>query len=275
MTCAPARLFIALALFAFAPAALAGTPPASAKPSIFVVALGLSNESNVFRKEATKSARIVADSFAVSGEPVVRANYGSHSGATMPEIRQVLKNVGARMGENDILFLILTSHGNRNGAAITSNADNEFLSPARLSSILSVSHIKRRVIVVSACYSGVFGDLLADPQTLVISAADSWHPSFGCGVDDEWTYFGEAFFSQALAGSDTLTQAFQYAAQIVYWRELWHGFDHSNPQMSGGEAILPLLRIRHAGAQKLGALDAPQSDRSGGAAGGPAPDSGR
>ena len=194
MTCASARLVVALALFAFTPAALAGTPPATAKPSVFVVAFGLSNESNVFRKEAAKSARIVADAFPVSGAPIVRANYGSHSGATMSEIRHVLNDVGARMRDDDVLFLILTSHGNRSGAAITSNADNEFLSPARLSSLLSVSHIKRRVIVVSACYSGVFGELLADPQTLVISAADSWHPSFGCGVDDEWTYFGEAFF---------------------------------------------------------------------------------
>ena len=257
-----APLVVVVALLGLAPVARPEALPAPAKPSVFVVAFGLSNQSNVFRKEATKSARIVADSFAVAGAPIVRANYGSHSNATMPEIRQVLKSVGAQMSDDDILFLILTSHGNRDGAAITSNADNEFLSPARLSSLLSVSHIKRRVIVVSACYSGVFGELLADPQTLVISAADSWHPSFGCGVDDEWTYFGEAFFRQSLPESATLAQAFQRAAQIVYWRELSHGFDHSNPQMSGGEAILPLLPIRHSApaAGKVGVLEAPQGE---------------
>ena len=242
-------------------ALLAPLRPASAEepraPALYVVAFGLSNQSNVFRKEATKSARIVADAYAVKNPPIVRANFGAHSDATMPIIRQTLKSVGAVMNDDDILFLILTSHGNREGAAITSNADNEFLSPARLSSILSVSHIKRRVIVVSACYSGVFADLLADPDTLVITAADSWHPSFGCGVTDEWTYFGEAFFAKALPMSDTLRKAFSNAAQIVYWREAANGFDHSNPQMNGGEAILPLLSMRRAGApdgKKFGSL---------------------
>jgi len=247
-------------------------PPIARAPAMFVVAFGLSNESNVFRKEATKSARIVADAFAVKSAPIVRANYGAHSNATMPDIRQTLKSVGAAMNSDDILFLIVTSHGNRNGAAITSDADNEFLSPARLSGLLSVSHIKRRVIVVSACYSGVFGEMLADPETLVITAADAWHPSFGCGVDDEWTYFGEAFFRQALPVSGTLEQAFKYAEQIVYWREMWHGYDHSNPQMSGGEAIRPLLAIHRGGPEggsRLGALEpfeAPEWARLRGAA---------
>ena len=245
-----------LALAAPLTAAAAEAPPPA--PAIFVVAFGLSNQSNVFRKEATNSARIVADAFAVKSPPIVRANYGAHSGATDAIVRQTLKSVGAAMKDDDILFLIMTSHGNRAGAAINSNADNECLSPARLSGLLSISHIKRRVIVVSACYSGVFGELLADPQTLVISAADSWHPSFGCGVDDEWTYFGEAFFRQALPVSGTLEQAFKFAEQIVYWREMAHGFDHSNPQMSGGEAIRPLLSIHRGGAvdtNHLGALE--------------------
>jgi hypothetical protein len=230
-------------------------------PSVRVVAFGLSDMSEVFRKEATKSARIAGDAFAVSTPPIARWNFAGHSEATFNDVRRTLKAVGAQMKRDDILFLILTSHGGRNGAVITSKTGaDEYLSPARLSSILSVSGIKRRVIVVSACYSGVFADMLADQDTLVITAADGWHPSFGCGEHDEWTYFGEAFFSQALPNSSTLRQAFEYADQIVYWREFLHGFAHSNPQMRGGEAILPLLPIHRGGPQDgnhFGGLEQP------------------
>lgn len=247
-------------LFPVVVASASEAPKALSAPSVRVVAFGLSDASEVFRKEATKSARIVADAFAVATPPIARWNFGGHSGAKFDDVRRTLKSVGATMKSDDILFLILTSHGNRSGAVIASEASNdEFLSPARLSSILSVSGIKRRVIVVSACYSGVFADMLADRNTLVITAADSWHTSFGCGDNDEWTYFGEAFFSQALPISSTLKQAFLYAEQIVYWREAWHGYAHSNPQMKGGEAILPLLPIHRGGPQDgnhFGALDA-------------------
>jgi len=39
---------------------------------------------------------------------------------------------------------------------------------------------------------------LANPDTLVITAADADHPSFGCRDKAKWTYFGNAFFNIAL-----------------------------------------------------------------------------
>jgi hypothetical protein len=53
-------------------------------------------------------------------------------------------------------------------------------------------------VVISACYSGVFIPWLANPNNLVVTAADANHSSFGCEDRAKWTYFGNAFFNIAL-----------------------------------------------------------------------------
>ena len=85
--------------------------------------------------------------------------------------------------------------------------------------MLNASGARYRVIIISACYSGVFARALADPRTLVITAAAPDRPSFGCEDGATWTYFGDAFFNQALRGSRTLDEAFCRAREIVTKRE--------------------------------------------------------
>jgi Peptidase C13 family len=46
--------------------------------------------------------------------------------------------------------------------------------------MLARTGVRHRVVVISACYSGVFIPRLANPDMLVITAADADHPSFGC-----------------------------------------------------------------------------------------------
>ena len=85
---------------------------------------------------------------------------------------------------------------------------------------------------ISACYSGVFIPHLASADTLVITAADANHPSFGCEDRAKWTYFGDAFFNAALR---------QTARSVILTRELRNGFEPSHPQMAGGANVEPLL----------------------------------
>nr|WP_245315601.1 C13 family peptidase [Bradyrhizobium neotropicale] len=54
------------------------------------------------------------------------------------------------------------------------------LTPSRLADILARTGVRHKVVVISACYSGVFVPRLANPYLLVITAADADHPSFGC-----------------------------------------------------------------------------------------------
>ena len=97
---------------------------------------------------------------------------------------------------------------------------------------------------MSACYAGIFTGL-ADPDTLVITAADATHPSFGCEAGATWTYFGDAFFNHALRrappGRAALDRVFADAAMEVRTRELAQGFEPSNPQFAGGAHVLATL----------------------------------
>jgi len=101
--------------------------------------------------------------------------------------------------------------------------------------------VRYKVVIISACYSGIFIPPLATPNTLVITAADANHPSFGCEDRAKWTYFGDAFFNTALRHGATLRDAFSTARALILKRELSNGFEPSNPQMAGGTNVEPLL----------------------------------
>ena len=147
-------------------------------------------------------------------------------------------------GESDILFLVLTSHGSPEGLAVTAGRRAETLKPSTLAEMLERTGVRRKVVVISACYSGVFIPRLANADTLVITAADADHASFGCEDKAKWTYFGDAFFNIALRQTKTLKEAFLLARTLVSKRELRQGFDPSHPQMAGGANVESLLVAR-------------------------------
>jgi Peptidase C13 family len=110
--------------------------------------------------------------------------------------------------------------------------------------MLGRTGMRYKVVVISACYSGVFIPRLANPDTLVITAADADHPSFGCRDKAKWTYFGNAFFNVALRQAKSLKDAFIVARSLVKKREVRERFEPSNPLMAGGENVQPLLIAR-------------------------------
>ena len=141
----------------------------------------------------------------------------------------------------DVLVVALTSHGSPDGLAVTAGRRAGVLSPSMLKRMLDASGAKYRVVIVSACYSGVFARALADTRTLVITAASADRPSFGCEDGASWTYFGEAFYNQALRRQSSLDAAFAEAKRLVTERERREGFEPSNPQIAGGVEVLALL----------------------------------
>ena len=143
--------------------------------------------------------------------------------------------------DTDILFLVLTSHGSPDGLAITAGRRAETLRPSILAEMLDQTGVQHKVVIISACYSGVFIPRLANSDTLVITAADADHASFGCEDRAKWTYFGDAFFNVALRRAKNLQEAFFVARALVRKRELRERFEPSNPLMAGGANVQPLL----------------------------------
>jgi tetratricopeptide (TPR) repeat protein len=245
------RVAWSLALFlAFAPAS--DVHGAGSKPEVKVVAFGLFGDESVFESEAKGAAQIVASRFG-SSPVIVRANTKSREEATSGTIAATLQSAAEAMNvENDILFLILTSHGSRAGIAVKTPSRQEILSPLDVFTMLDRTHVRHRIVIVSACFSGIFIPPLADPDTLVITAADADHPSFGCKNGNAWTYFGDAFFNTALRRTGNLRDAFALASAAVRKREMQNRLEPSNPQIAGGENIERILKGGPDRAAELG-----------------------
>jgi len=230
---------IALALIAAPPASMVHAFGDAHKVS--VVSFGLFGDQGVFRSEATGAAQVVAGRF---GRGPINVQYNSKNGggATIKGLAVALKAAANGMdAENDVLFLILTSHGSRAGLAVKAGRLTQLLTPLDLADMLALTGIRHKVVVISACYSGVFIPRLANPNVLVITAADADHSSFGCQDKAKWTYFGDAFFNVALRQAKSLKDAFVVARGLVQKHELREHFEPSNPLMAGGANVQPLL----------------------------------
>jgi hypothetical protein len=211
---------------------------------VSVVSFGLFGDQGVFRREATGAAQVVARRF---GSGPINVQYNSKKGgsATIETLAMSLQAAANGMdAENDILFLILTSHGSPAGLAVKAGRLTQTLTPSKLADMLARTGVRHKVVVISACYSGVFIPRLANPNMLIITAADADHQSFGCRDKARWTYFGDAFFNVALRQAKSLTDAFFVARTLVQKRELREHIEPSNPLMAGGANVQPLLIAR-------------------------------
>lgn len=205
-----------------------------------VVALALW-DANVFRSEANGAARVLSRRYGGGGPVIVKAN-GSKSLAAGPRGMMAALAAAERgmQPDRDILFLVLTSHGSPEGIAEKAGRKEGLLSPSALGEALAQSAFRKKVLIVSACYAGIFTQLAGD-DTLVITAADASHPSFGCEEGNRWTYFGDAFFNRSLRMSGPIAERFTAARSLIRAREQSQGFEPSNPQIAGGANVTPLL----------------------------------
>ena len=74
-------------------------------------------------------------------------------------------------------------------------------------------------------------------SNLNITAAAADRTSFGCSDTRDLTYFGEAFYRDALPGATDLRTAFQRAKATIAQREQAEDIEASNPQAFFGAAI--------------------------------------
>ena len=236
--------WLGIALTAFALTVSASIPAVHAiedARKVSVVSFGLFGDQGVFRNEATGAAQVVADRFG-SGPSNVQYNSKKGGGATIESLARSLQGAASEIdADNDVLFLILTSHGSRDGLAVKAGRLTQILTPPNLADMLARTSVRHKVVVISACYSGIFLPRLANPDMLVITAADANHSSFGCQDNAKWTYFGDAFFNVALRHAKSLKDAFEVAQGLIRRRELREHFEPSHPLMAGGENVQPLL----------------------------------
>jgi hypothetical protein len=207
-------------------------------------------EENVFRRESTMVSELLEQRFDAAGRVMHLINHAetaaSHPWATPENLQRALAALAARMDrENDVLMVYMTSHGARNHELAASHGPLQVapVTPEMLWRWLDEAGIRNRVIAVSACYAGGWVEPLATDSTLVMTAADATHTSYGCGTLSELTFFGRAVFHEQLRQTHSFEQAFAAAVPLIQQREVEAGKadGFSNPQIRVGERIRPVL----------------------------------
>jgi hypothetical protein len=149
---------------------------------------------------------------------------------------------GAMNKDEDVLVLVMTSHGDQNGFALQlPGSRTTDLTPQQVASTLASEGIKNRIVIVSACYAGIFLAPLANDNTIVMTAADDKSTSFGCAPERDWTYFGDALFRQSLQPGTDFQHAFDHARILIQGWELMDRLPPSNPQGYFGAALVAKL----------------------------------
>ncbi|MGD0026278.1 MAG: C13 family peptidase, partial [Xanthobacteraceae bacterium] len=221
-----------------------------------IYAIGVAGwaDQDVFAKELDGGLAAIASVLPIKDRTIRLINHRETIAhvplANLQNFAAAVRAVGDAMDKDeDILILLMTSHGERGGFALQlpGNVTTE-LTPQQVASTLDAEGIKYRVVIVSACYSGIFLPPLANDNTIVMTAADDKSASFGCAPERDWTYFGDALFRQSLQPGTDFQRAFDHARILIRGWELMEGAAPSNPQAHFGPALVGTLAPSFAAA---------------------------
>ncbi len=138
----------------------------------------------------------------------------------------------------DGCLIYFSSHGNNQGILV----GDRLFSPAALSSMVDQACGSRpTVVILSACFSGVFIPSLADSNRAVFTAARPDRSSFGCSESDHYPYYDDCILSSFPKVADFAALA-TTAKACVAAKEIATGAEPpSEPQIAVGAGLRPML----------------------------------
>jgi len=145
-----------------------------------------------------------------------------------------------RVSRGQACLVYMTSHGDERGFFL--RPDRRLLTPAALDRALSEGcGAMPTVLIVSACHSGTFINAeTRRPNRIILAAAATDRTSFGCGADDDYTYYDQCFLQQ-LDGASSWADLAQATRACVETLERRLGVrQQSRPQLFVGAAVANL-----------------------------------
>lgn len=212
---------------------------------LYVIGVAGDGTQDVFRNEAIYLDRLARQRLHARGTLSLVSHHESVGPKPRPlasydNLYDAVMGTAKRMDRReDILLLYLTMHGTPEHelALYFPPYMDDALTPDDLAFILDKAGIRNRVIAISACYSGGFIRRLQGDNTLLVTAARSDRPSFGCDSDSNATYFGRAWLVEGLNRGTDFADAFRYAQGRIDGWEKAEDLEPSYPQISEGKAI--------------------------------------
>lgn len=211
----------------------------------------------VFEREATQAEEILRNHLGAEGRSIILSAGGqgerNYPAATPDNFSAAIGHIGATMDPNEDLFvLFITTHGQSDGVAAIREHNRLFagLRPAHLSIMLQQANIQNRVVIVSACFSGAFISPLMSDGTIVMAAAAPDRSSFGCQPQNNWTFFGDAYFNRSVREHGDMIGSFDRAKRLIaQWEREQNLSPPSNPQIYVGDRAAAMLRAAERNAR--------------------------
>jgi hypothetical protein len=208
----------------------------------YVVVVGLDSDP-VFQKESTEVMKVLQRRFGAAGRSLLLVAGAGTGAADAPQgspanLATALAAIAAKMNvKEDVLIFYSTSHGDKKLGLVYRDGENGFgmIAPKRMKSLLDELGIERRVMLLSACYTGVFVPELESKDSIIMTAASAYRPSFGCTPGNDWTFFGDALINNALRKPQPLSKAAEEATGLIALWEAKMSLQPSLPQVSIGE----------------------------------------
>ncbi len=240
-------LAIVLGFAASAHAQMAAPPSRFANWTSAIVAADWRDGANRPIQAFDNARRDLVKGFLAAGFP--RANmvdYSLRPDAPQPVAASAVVegiNAAATRGTSGCL-LYFTSHGVPT-AMVFGEAPR--MTPDMMANIVrSACGTRPTVVIVSACYSGIFVNALAAPNRMVLTAASRERTSFGCGADETYPWFDGCILETLPNATDFLALA-AGARACVTRKETERGVNlPSEPQLFVGSEMqlrLPTLRF--------------------------------
>ena len=208
----------------------------------YVLSIGLDSDA-VFAHESAEAAKILARRYGAAGRTLYLAAGADDTATGAPQgspsnLATALAAIADKMDtQEDVLILFATSHGDPVSGLAYRDRENAagMIAPQRLADLLDGIGVKRRMVMLSACYSGIFIPLLTNDQTVIVTAASSQRPSFGCTPGNDWTFFGDALMNNALRKPQKFDAAVAEATGLITKWEDALELKPSRPQVFIGE----------------------------------------
>ncbi len=208
----------------------------------YIVSVGLDSDP-VFGREAGEAAKVLGRRYSAAGRTIFLTAgaddkaVGTPQGSP-PNLAIALAAVADKMNlKEDVLILFATTHGDPVSGLVYRDGANGvgMIAPQRLASLLDGLGFERRMILLSACYAGVFMPNLTSENSIIMTAAASNRTSFGCTPGNDWTFFGDALVNNALRKTQTFDKASDEAVLLISNWEATRKLVPSRPQIFVGD----------------------------------------
>lgn len=208
----------------------------------YVISIGLDSDP-VFEREASEAAKVLSRRYGAAGHTIFLAAGADDRGngtpqGSPPNLATSLAAVAAKMNlKEDVLILFATTHGDPDSGLAYRDGNKGYgaIAPVRLASLLDDLGFERRMILLSACYSGVFLPLLTNENSIIVTAAASNRTSFGCAPGNDWTFFGDALINNGLRKAQPFDKAAEEAVGLIAKWESSKQLLASRPQTFVGD----------------------------------------